>query len=310
VRLGAGRPIVIHPQYESLALRERAAQVYRIYGHNSPALVHKISREMQTDYLVMDRRHCEWKTGSSLSFTKLVDTMGTDSDQLFCQALHISPIAAGMFQLVMYNPEFSIYRIVPVPTAIAKKGKATLTQQQQFVRTSLKQFETNKQAGAGLCQYATMLQETFRSEQMYQPMFDAALKAPSASHDAACLNNHAIHLDEDLNLVEPAEQWYKAAVAASNSSTASILGDYAYFKYLIQKDEPGSKALYRKALKTGEPDNAQVLCSFSVVTLNTAPQDNKAQYDASRREARALYIRARRADSSNQCVKDFSSTFP
>ena len=53
-----------------------------------------------------------------------------------------------MFQLVMYNPEFSIYRIVPVPTAIAKKGKATLTQQQQFVRTSLKQFETNKQAGA------------------------------------------------------------------------------------------------------------------------------------------------------------------
>ena len=52
----------------------------------------------------------------------------------------------------------------------------------------------------------------------------------TASHDAACLNNHAIHLDEDLNLVEPAEQWYKAAVAASNSSTASILGDHAYFK--------------------------------------------------------------------------------
>jgi len=306
IKLGSKRPIVIHPQYESLSLRERAAQVYRIYGHNSPAAIHKIATRMKTEFLVMDRRHCEWKTGSSLSFTKLVDTMGTDSSQLLCQALHTSPVAAKMFQLEMYNPEFSVYRIVP-SAELEKKGEKQ-TQQQHFVRATLKQVKTNNKAGAGLCHYATWLKDNFGASQMYQPVFDAALKAPSASHDASCLNNHAIHLDEDLNLVEPAEKWYKAAVEASNSSAASILGDYAYFKYLIQSDASGSIALYRKALKTGEADNAQVLCSFSVVRLNTAPENGEGRSDA-HREARALYNRAERADRSNQCVKDFKKTF-
>ena len=53
-------------------------------------------------------------------------------------------------------------------------------------------------------------------------------------------------------------------------------------------------------LETGEPDNAQVLCSYAVVILNTG---------GSKIQSRRLYGRAAAADPTNQCVRDFSKTF-
>lgn len=78
--------------------------------------------------------------------------------------------------------------------------------------------------------YATMLQERY-GDSLANTVFDQVLSAPLGTHDPQCLNNHAIHLDEDLDMPGPAEKWYEAAVAASNRKSASILGDYAYFRY-------------------------------------------------------------------------------
>jgi len=64
----------------------------KVYGKNRPATVAASARALRADYLVVDRRHCEWKTGGGMDFTALIDTLGKDAEELFCKTVGFNAI--------------------------------------------------------------------------------------------------------------------------------------------------------------------------------------------------------------------------
>jgi len=286
VKLGGNRAIVIHPQYENKELRDRAAEVYKLYGHFAPSTVAHTARGLNATHMVVDRRHCTWKTGGGMSFTELIDTLGGNAEQLFCSTVH-TPEGGKFFELLYHNFEYSVFRIL---------GPGGMGQALDPHRYAQRVAKEDPHAGANLCQYAAFLEEHFNARPIANELYEATLKARHTTQDPQCLVNHAIHLDEDLGDVVPARKFYEAAVEAG-PGMGSILGDYAYFLHL-QQENTKAIATFRKAVEAA-PSNAHVLCSFSAV-LNS----NKLQS-----EAGSMYLRARNADPGEQCVMDLAPTF-
>jgi len=289
IKLGSDRAIVIHPQYENKALRARAEEIYRMYGHTKLRTVARSASALNATHLVLQRRHCEWQTGGGMSFTELVDKAGREHDQLFCHIVHTPP-ASIFFELIYYNFEYSVFRIL----RSGEKPRSFLPH--RYVSTVL---ANDPSAGHNLCNYAAFMEQHFNAHKNSEVLYEGALKATNTTQDAQCLDNHAIHLDEDLGLVEPARRFYKAAVRAG-PQMGNVLGDYAYFLHL--QEDPSAIPTFDKAV-AASPQNPHVLCSYAAVLLSNS------QIAGARSKASTMYETARKIDPSDQCVRDLANTF-
>ena len=58
VRMRTKHPIVVHPHAENAALRRRATEFYRLFGHTAVKDMHAVAEAMGLDYIVFDRYSC------------------------------------------------------------------------------------------------------------------------------------------------------------------------------------------------------------------------------------------------------------
>jgi len=71
--LSTGRPIVNHPHYEDVALRERTKQVYMMFSRHSPAEVAVALQNLKVDYLVLSGSWCLTTERGGCALTEVWD---------------------------------------------------------------------------------------------------------------------------------------------------------------------------------------------------------------------------------------------
>lgn len=56
--LSTGRPIINHPHYEDVGLRERTKRVYEMYSRKPVEQVHHTMMELKANYLLLSKSYC------------------------------------------------------------------------------------------------------------------------------------------------------------------------------------------------------------------------------------------------------------
>ena len=56
--LSTRRPVINHPHYEDVGIRERTRKVYEMYSRKTIPEVHEVFKELRADYLVIANHWC------------------------------------------------------------------------------------------------------------------------------------------------------------------------------------------------------------------------------------------------------------
>lgn len=113
--LSTGRPIVNHPHYEDVGLRERTKQVYTVFSRRDPSSVLMSLQELRVEYLVMSGPWCLTTQRGGCALTEVWDIEEPElkerGKQPVCPILWERP--PKPFVKVFQNKEYAVLQISP-----------------------------------------------------------------------------------------------------------------------------------------------------------------------------------------------------
>lgn len=112
IKLCTARPIVNHPHYEDVGLRNRTVLVYSMFSRKDPSVVHQHYKQLQMDYFIVEEHWCLRRPKPGCGMTDLWDmedkeNLGNDA---VCKV--ISEQKEGpYFQQVFKNSQYAVFRV-------------------------------------------------------------------------------------------------------------------------------------------------------------------------------------------------------
>lgn len=113
--LSTRRPVVNHPHYEDVGLRERTKKVYTVFSRRTPSEVHKNLVDLKVDYLILSSQWCLTTSRNGCALTEVWDI---EEPELLKQK--IKPVCPTLwnrtpkpFVQVYKNNEYVVLRVTP-----------------------------------------------------------------------------------------------------------------------------------------------------------------------------------------------------
>jgi hypothetical protein len=113
--LSTGRPVVNHPHYEDVGLRERTKKVYSVFSRKLPAEVYKNLVDLKVEYLVLSGQWCLTTTRGGCALTEVWDIeepqLKEQKSKPVCPILwNKTPVP---FVKVFQNSDYVVLRVTP-----------------------------------------------------------------------------------------------------------------------------------------------------------------------------------------------------
>jgi len=113
--LSTGRPVVNHPHYEDVGLRERTKKVYTTFSRRTPTEVYQSLRDLQVEYLVLNGQWCLTTQRNGCALTEAWDVeepyLKEQGNPPVCPILWKRPPLP--FLSVFQNEEYKVLRVSP-----------------------------------------------------------------------------------------------------------------------------------------------------------------------------------------------------
>lgn len=119
VKLSTNRPIVNHPHYEDVALRNRTKYIYSfMYGNLSPKHLYKLMKsEFNASYVLIEEHYCRsgppGKPECRLSALAQLFLGNRTSERTACESMiNQSDLAKNYFKLVFKKGSLNIFKVI------------------------------------------------------------------------------------------------------------------------------------------------------------------------------------------------------
>ena len=122
--LSTGRPIVNHPHYEDVGIRERTKKVYTVFSRRSKEEVHRSLVGLKVQYLVLHAGWCLTTERAGCALTEVWDAeepeLREEGREPVCPGLwHNTPLP---FVKVFKNSEYAVLRVSPSKLEISSSS--------------------------------------------------------------------------------------------------------------------------------------------------------------------------------------------
>jgi len=113
--LSTGRPIVNHPHYEDVGVRDRTKKVYTVFSRKIPSEVYKNLVSLKVEYLILAAPWCLTTSRNGCALTEVWDNeepeLKHQGNKPVCPILwHKTPVP---FVKIFQNSEYAVLRVTP-----------------------------------------------------------------------------------------------------------------------------------------------------------------------------------------------------